>query len=326
MVNKRRWNYYRRIAAAYVVKRPSHLTFWHEKPEINPQVQPNVLGPYYMSFRHKADYAVCMDQDGIPLLNYHGSIGTQYNPIAIAQYGLGNYNLYKSLNSSERADAFFRVANWLVANLQQNKEGLWVWNHHFDWEYRTPLKAPWYSGLAQGQGISVLVRAFKESNESRYLEAASRALESFFHNIDAGGVIFHDESGQLWLEEYIVRPPTHILNGFIWASWGLYDCSLLSADKRSKETFDQCVATLRANLCKFDIGYWSLYELAGTRLHMIASPFYHSLHIAQLRIMEMLTGERIFAEFAERWERYERNPIKRTAALAYKALFKVCYY
>ena len=34
------------------------------------------------------------DADGIPLLDYHGNIGLQYNPIAIAQWGLGNFNLF----------------------------------------------------------------------------------------------------------------------------------------------------------------------------------------------------------------------------------------
>ncbi len=36
------------------------------------------------------------DASGIPQLDYHGHIGLQYNPIAIAQFGLGNYNLWKT--------------------------------------------------------------------------------------------------------------------------------------------------------------------------------------------------------------------------------------
>src|SRR5262245_14972239 len=279
-----------------------------------------------MLFRRKADYADCLDSNGIPLLNYHGTIGVQYNPIAIAQYGLANYNFYKQLNSSKRAATFFRVADWLVENLEQNKSGLWVWNHHFDWDYRTPLKAPWYSGLAQGQGISVLVRAFKETNRSRYLEAANRALEPFFRGVDQGGVMHTDKEGNSWVEEYIVEPPTHILNGFIWGIWGLYDHALLTGEARVKHLFDRCSSTLCRNLHLYDIGYWSLYELAGTRLHMIASPFYHSLHIVQLRIMRTLTGESKFGEFAEQWERYGQDPLKRKAALVYKAVFKLCYY
>ena len=52
------------------------------------------LGEYYMSFREKADYAGHYDAGGIPMLDYRGAIGLQYNPIAIAQWGLANYNRF----------------------------------------------------------------------------------------------------------------------------------------------------------------------------------------------------------------------------------------
>ncbi|HUU81175.1 MAG TPA: D-glucuronyl C5-epimerase family protein, partial [Acidobacteriota bacterium] len=111
-----------------------------------------------MPFIAKADYPGHYDDNGIPMLDYHGSVGLQYNPIAIAQYGLGNYNIFYSYRVSQRRRKFLTVSDWLIANLEKNPAGLWVWNHHFDWEYRTRLKAPWYSALAQGQGISLLVR------------------------------------------------------------------------------------------------------------------------------------------------------------------------
>ena len=149
----RRLHYYRRLFAAYLTSQRSHLTFWYEVPEVNESFHPGELDEYYMTFTAKADYPGAYDQAGIPLLNYHGKVGTQYNPIAIAQYGLGNYNLFHRTGDAERRRKFLAVADWLVTNLEQNLAGLWVWNHHFDWEYRTSLKAPWYSALAQGQGI-----------------------------------------------------------------------------------------------------------------------------------------------------------------------------
>ena len=112
------------------------------------------------SFAEKADYRGAYDAAGIPQLDYHGKIGLQYNPIAIAQYGLGQLQpVPPQRRQLQRRDKFFRVADWLCHHLEQNAHGLAVWNHHFDWEYRDTLKAPWYSGLAQGQGISLLVRA-----------------------------------------------------------------------------------------------------------------------------------------------------------------------
>lgn len=279
-----------------------------------------------MLFAEKADYRGAYDPVGIPQLDYHGQIGLQYNPIAIAQYGLGNYNLWKHTADPARKEKFFCVADWLVSHLEPNRHGLFVWKHHFDWEYRETLKAPWYSALAQGQGISLLVRAYKDSGEERYLEAAASAFQSFQCPISAGGVAFTDESGDLWFEEYIVAPPTHILNGFIWALWGVYDYALATNDRSAQDLFSKGVRTLLHNLGRYDLGFWSLYEQSGTRLPMVASSFYHRLHIVQLRVMHRLTGENLFAETAERWDSYKNSRANRLRALLYKAAFKLAYY
>jgi heparosan-N-sulfate-glucuronate 5-epimerase len=321
-------NYYRRIASAYLLGGQSHLTFWHEAPEENLNASARELGEYYMLFAQKANYEGAYDAAGIPQLDYRGKIGRQYNPIAIAQYGLGNYNLFRRSGSAESRDKFWRVADWLVLHLEKNPQGLAIWNHHFDWEYRNTLRAPWYSALAQGQGISVLVRAHQlaSKDESRYLNAAQQALASFFKPVTEGGVAFTDEQGDLWFEEYIVSPPTHILNGFIWAAWGIYDYFLATRDQSAQELFARAVRTLTRNLDRYDLGFWSLYEQSGTRLPMVASPFYHQLHVVQLRIMHRLTGEDKFARVADRWESYGRSRSKRTRALCYKSAFKLCYY
>jgi hypothetical protein len=201
-----------------------------------------------------------------------------------------------------------------------------VWNHKFDWEYRTPLKAPWYSALAQGQGISLLVRAHLETSRTAYLDAAQRAFASFLNTVDRGGVVYVDDNGQTWLEEYVVSPPTHILNGFIWATWGVYDYFLATGDSRAQHLFDQAVRTLSANLQHYDLGFWSLYEHSGTWLKMLASPFYHNLHIVQLEVLYRLTGESTFKKYAAQWDSYRQSRPKRTAALGYKMVFKLCYY
>lgn len=321
-----RLKYYQRLFAAYLTHSKSQLTFWHGEPQINEQFKPGQLDQYYMPFLAKADYAGHYDEQGIPLLDYHGAVGLQYNPIAIAQYGLGNYNLFRRMGDSERCRKFLSVADWLVANLEQNPTGQWVWNHHFDWEYRTPLKAPWYSALAQGQGVSLLLRAHQETADPTYLEAAHQAFDAFLKTTNNGGVTYVDEGGYTWFEEAIVDPPTHILNGFLWASWGVYDYFLCTRDAEAGRLFDEAVGTLRDNVSRFDVGFWSLYEQSGTRMKMLASPFYHSLHIVQLRVMHSLTGESIFAQYADRWDAYRRSLVKRNLALIYKALFKLLYY
>lgn len=322
----RRINYYRRIFSAYLGSRTSHLTFWHDAPEMNPDLEPNELAGYYMQFTQKANYRGPFDSQGVPMLNYRGAIGLQYNPIAIAQYGLGNYNLHLRTRDPENLRKFLRMADWMASNLEKNHVGLWLWMHKFDWEYRETLKKPWYSALAQGQGISLLVRAYEETRDLQYLEAAHLAFAPFKASISDGGVMYVDEQGHIWFEEYIVWPPTHILNGFIWAIWGIYDYALTTNDPTARDLFDRAVRTLSNALASFDTGFWSLYEQSGTVLPMLASEFYHALHIVQLRVMFHLTGDPMFARFADRWACYHGSAWNRTRALVGKVLFKLCNY
>ena len=319
-------SYYCRICSAYLLPGGSHLSFWHDCAELNANAPTHRLGEYYMTFAEKSAYLGPEDVHGIPLLDYRGRIGLQYNPIAIAQWGLGNYNCFSQTASFGARMKFLRASNWLCDRLERNLFGLHVWNHYFDWEYRQTLRAPWYSGLAQGQGISLLVRAHAETGDRKYLNAASLAFASFLADVASGGIVFCDSDQNIWFEEYIVSPATHILNGFIWAAWGVYDYFLATGSREAMRLFGAAVKTLHANLARYDLGFWSRYELSGTFLPMIASRFYHRLHITQLRVMHKITSENIFEHYAAKWEAYARSKSKQTRALCYKSAFKLCYY
>ena len=279
-----------------------------------------------MSFQQKAEYKSHVDKIGIPMLDYQGVIGLQYNPISIAQWGLGNYNTWKEIESKSHYHKFIKCADWLVNNLEENNYGLKVWMHHFDWEYRDLLESPWYSGLAQGQGLSVLVRAHKETKEQKYKTALNEAVKVFFESTHNGGVNFKDSKGYNWIEEYIVHPPTHILNGFIWGIWGIYDYSIYFNDKRAMSLFNGYKKTIVENIKTFDTGYWSLYEHSGTLIKMISSPFYHKLHIVQLKIMYQITGDDIFNKISKKWISYEKNYFFKNLAFYQKVVFKLFYY
>lgn len=321
-------NYWRRILKVYTLNSQSYLNFWHEKPAINENFKKDELDAYYMTFEDKAYYSGPKDKNGVILLDYYGDIGRQYNPVAIAQYGLGNFNLYLKTKEKKYLDIARKQGDWLVKNLEKNKFGLKVWMHHFNWTYKKILKAPWYSALSQGSGISLLVRLYKETNKGEYLNKAKEALESMFVEIKDGGVKYIDKKGNVWLEEYILYPdsPTHILNGFIWALWGIWDYYLITKDERALKLFNSCVKTLKENLSRYDIGFWSLYDLSRQLLKTIASFFYHNLHIVQLKIMFKLTKEPIFEFYAKKWQKYKGNKLYRNIALIYKAIFKIIYF
>lgn len=321
-----RVQYLKRIFKAYIFSQNSNLTFWHEKPTANVHSRFDELGPYYMTFADKASYPGPFDDKGIPLLDYHGHIGKQYYSIAISQYALANYNLFKRSGNGGYRDRFLTNAQWLFHNLKPNRYRTYLWVHTFDFEYFKTLKAPWFSGLAQGQGLSVLARAYAETGDENILDAAKKVYETLKLPVKDGGVVYRDQNNSPWIEEYLVDPPTHILNGFIWALWGLYDYWLLTKNRESLTLFQTYVDTIIKNLSRYDSGFWSYYELTPQRVKCLASVFYHCLHIVQLKVMHEMTNHPEFLFYESKWSRYLDNPLYRNLALAYKVGFKVAYY
>lgn len=317
-----RLSYWTRVIPAYVFRSKSQLAFWHQEPRIHDKLDTEHLGAYHMDFTQKAFYSLHLDSQGLPLLDYQGSIGKQYNPIAMAQYALGHFNLYLKNKNQDHGQKFLKAADWLLTHLKNNPDGVPVWMHDFDWEYQQTLKAPWYSGLAQGQGLSVLTRAFQETGEQKYMEAAARAYRSLTKDVQHGGVVYWDAHNDPWIEEYLVQPPTHILNGFIWALWGVRDYFLLTNDNQVRVFWEACLKTLEKNLHRFDTGFWSLYDLSEGSKN-VASFFYHKLHIVQLEIMYGLTRMEIFLEYSRKWRDYSKRSLNWHRAFIQKAIFKL---
>ena len=104
-----------------------------------------------------------------------------------------------------------------------------------------------------------------------------------------------------------------ILNGWIFSIWGLYEYTLAVPDKKYQLLLTNTVDALEKMLPMFDYRYWSNYDLD----HHITSPFYHSLHIAQLKVMYQLFDKKIFDFYAEKWNSYRSKRWNQ-----YRAIFK----
>lgn len=316
--------YLARIARVYARRSSGPLSFWHEQPLLNERGFNG--SQYFMRFQGKAGYRGPFDSGHVPLLDYLGDIGRQYNPIAIAQYGLARFNRWSDTGAFADRAAWLSSARWLERSLTPNSSGVPVWMHQFAWPYRQLLKAPWYSGLAQGSGVSLLVRAAETTGDRGFASAARKAFESLRLDVAAGGVLATDDRGRTWIEEYLVNPPSHILNGFIWALWGVHDYARWSASADARRLFETSVATIESALPEYDTGRWSLYELPAGGPPMLASRYYHELHIVQLRVLERLTGRPVFGAFATRWQQYLESRVNRTRAFVEKAAFKLLHY
>lgn len=327
--------YYKRIFNAYIFnKKQSNLSFWHTPLMANVLSKEDLVsvGRYPQNFIVKTRYSGETDENGVIKLNYYGELGHQYNLNAIAQIALGYYDLFLDEENILYKDSFLINANWFVKHGKITSDNIILWTYDFPWESREGHGNPPYrSALAQGQAISVLIRAHKITGDNKYAEIAQKGYNSFrykFNEHEAGVVSFDSECW--WLEESMVYPPTHILNGLIWALWGVYDYAKYFNDSHAENLFQNCVKTLEHNLHKWDLGEWTSYDIASGddkgRPIMPASHYYQRLHIVQMESMYNLTGKEIFRKYKERWQKYMDSFYYRNKWLLKKIIFKLRYF
>lgn len=284
------------------------------------------LDIYYIDFTNKTKYDVLFDSMGIPMLNYYGKTGIKYNPTAICQYGLGMLQVYQNIRGEETYLKFIKQADWLVENQKIKANDMGVWEYDYSGEVYG-LKSPfWISAISQGLGISLLLRAYVLTGDQKYMEASNKAFKSFLYNVDNGGVVNRDNEGSIFLEEVPTEKVSGILDGFIYAIFGVYDYSIITGDEKAKEIFEDSLRTLENRLPNYDMGFWSRADLHKEKPKMIASVFYHRLHVYQLKVLYEITGRRIFLDYSKKWDNCYNNRLYRALAIAYKVMFKLLYY
>ncbi len=266
----------------------------------------DAIGPYYIRWSGSHD-ALGEEWDGAPF-DRNGVLlavpERYYHATRIAQYALEQHSRWSETNDPAALKAFTAQARWLAENQVERSGVPGCYPFPLDWT-TYGAKAGYISAMTQGEAISVLLRAGEVCKDARYFEAAARAAASFRYDIDAGGVAWRD-GGDLYFEEAASVPPSHILNGWIYALWGLFE--LLQRTKLAwvQELYEESLATLTRRLPLYDSGHWSYYSLlaAPNGFRKLATLKYHAFHIAQLHVLGSMTGDKFFSDTARRWESY----------------------
>lgn len=281
---------------------------WHVNQDLGRCFSKDEIRGYYNNMTEKVTkMPELLGNDELPQLEV-GEGKKVFFPVAIFQYGLGAYDLYLQTADECYEKKFIQCVAWTLDH--QDEKGRWNnFSHIFP-------DAP-YGAMAQGEGTSLLVRAYQYTKDAKYLDAAKKALDFMLLSIEECGTTKY-EGDNAYLMEYTFKGM--VLNGAIFAWWGLFDYVLATNDKgKYLEAQKQTLQSIIRILPKFTNSYWSIYSLDG----LMASPFYHHLHIAQMRAMFQLTEEELFSMYAEKWEKNERNPISKMRAFIIKAIQKL---
>lgn len=245
-------------------------------------------------------------------------LGTPRPHVDVCQWGLGSYDRSLGGEDDEWLAWAGEAAAWMLE--RQVPDG--GFPHPDPYHHTFKLDPPWLSAMAQGQAASLLVRLHLEHGGELYADSARRALQPLRVSSAEGGV--HAElGGGPFAEEYPTAPPSFVLNGAIFALYGVYDVWKGLGDEAAGRLFTESVDTLAANVGRWDLGWWSRYDLFPHPVPNVASSAYHLLHISQLRALARLAPRPELTAAADRFERYGTNPWNRRRAFAQKAAFRV---
>lgn len=267
------------------------------------------LEGYYNDLRGKVESTKHIDENDLPfnIASLGNEKKTIYFPTAVFQYGLGAYDLYLETKDNDYLNKMLACADYAVNNQEENGG----WDDFGMLGYSCP-----YSAMAQGEGASLLTRAFKETKDEKYLTSAVNAVDFMLKSkTDGGTAEIIDDC--VFLYEYPDKPL--VLNGWIFASFGLLDVYKVTGDKKYLEFWQKSVNGIKLNINRFDAPHWSCYDVAGK----YTSPFYHSLHIELLKALNKLTHDDVFEKYIAKWSKDRSNGIYSKLAFVIKAKQKL---
>lgn len=232
-----------------------------------------------------------------------------YFPIAICQRALAIWQkIYIEDDYSKNLDSeFFTIADWLVK--QSAKRPI------LDcWSFTCKNVSSNGSAMAQGQAISVLVRAYDVTRDNRYLTTAILLKDSL---ISDKHLTIKDGKDIKFVETPNSKG-TVILNGWIFCIWGLQDLLEVVRTDDLLMTIDDSLNSLVNYLNHYDFFSWSKYDEKN-----LSSPFYHELHIAQLEALFIKTGHSGIEYYIKRWTKSNENKLTRVVAILLKSIQKL---
>jgi heparosan-N-sulfate-glucuronate 5-epimerase len=300
--------YYMRTPLPLITKALRDLRVHHFPVEaINTRMDVNRLYPLDV---RAIGLSYHLDPQGIVITK--GPDGREYhNPVSASLYALGQHtNAYRA-TVNEDMDYFRFLIH--ARHLRQSQDSNGGWRYPIP-VARYEVMPGWYSAMAQGLAISVMLRAYDLTGEQSYFDGAGLASNLLLSPLSEGGCSDYDESGYPFLEECPSDPPSHILNGALFALIGLHELEARTGGDIHKGT----AIRLSTQLTKFDLGYWSRYDL---RFSAPATQAYHSLHISLLQAAGDLLSVSFFNSTAIRWRSYLSRPGCRLRAAANKAWF-----
>lgn len=224
-------------------------------------------------------------------------------PVTQMQFGLGCISSYRIEKDPARKALFLKRAKAQAQRLIDKRvesRGAWYFPYPFNFAHAAhsgiAYTAPWYSGMAQGEAISLFTQlsqldGITEAERTLYKAAADGAFASMLRADDAKPwAVNKDSDGYLWIQEYPIDAPgtsDYTYNGMVFAMFGLWDYFQATGNPLAEQLYDGSLTTIRDHFPRLRNTRWYSFY-CGT--HRIPAPTYHQHHINLLRQLHWQTG------------------------------------
>lgn len=249
------------------------------------------------------DPAIKLDSTGLRVLIFDGQ---RYDhPVAYAQYGISALLEYQRTGTQVWIDRANRHAERLV-QMRVEHDGAWWYPYLFDHaQYQRLMKARWWSGMAQGEALSLFVRMAEETGDPKWDTAADRTWTSLTQPYVAGqpwaSLVVDDH---FYIEEYAGNEdPMFVLNGHIFATFGLYDYWRRTGDPEVARYLDGAATSVLERMVPLvrvqgGVSYYCVL-VEYCQQPRWQNQKYHVIHSWQLDTLARITGEQRFTEWAD---------------------------
>lgn len=249
--------------------------------------------------------AAAVDGSGLRIYQRRDNGLRAHHPVAYAQYGISALNEYHRTSEARWLQGALTHGSVLLS-MRVEREGAYWFPYRFPWTYETrTLASPWYSAMAQGEVLSLFVRLYEATGDEKWSSAAERTWQSFLQPYAGASkpwaMLAID--GHLYAEEYAgSQPPLLVLNGQIFAAFGVWDYWKLTGDPQAGLVFDGLATTVRERMMPLvrvegGVSYYCV-QVSYCDTPRWQNLGYHTIHSWQLDTLARLTGDTDFGRWA----------------------------
>ena len=179
--------------------------------------------------------------------------------------------------------------------------------YNFPWSVYY-LDPPWYSAMAQGEALPLLIYAYQLTGLEKYKDTADGILNSFFVDVSKGGITYKTNNSGWWYELYAgtnSKQPK-VLNGMLLTLVALDEYYRATNDSKAKFLFDQGTKSLEQNLPLFDATNGFSYYDIHKRQNKLE---YHIIHINLLNQLYNITNIDTLKFYSDKWAAYNKSDV-----------------